>query len=143
VRGIIHNLKMQHKELTRITMDIVPRLEPATLASDASSVRKNLSMLTGILKVHLAMEDKSFYPFLLAHRDGELRKMAEDFLAQREEIQTRFLDYTARWMEKGAIEKDASTFIEETRAVLMELGTRMLEEDREFHPLILQRDEVS
>jgi hypothetical protein len=142
VRGIIHNLKMQHRELTRITMELVPRLEPSELAADASTVRKSLSMLTGILKVHLAMEDKSFYPYLLEHRDEELRKLAGQFLAEREEIQTRYLDFTARWMAPGAIEKDAASFVEETRAVLMQLGTRMLQEDREFHPLILERAEA-
>ena len=49
-------------------MEIVPRLEPATLAGDATPVRRSLSALTGILKIHLAMEDRSFYPYLLEHR---------------------------------------------------------------------------
>jgi hypothetical protein len=137
VRKIIDNLKRQHRELTRVTMDIVPRLEPAALAADAGGVRISLRALTGILKVHLAMEDRSFYPYLLEHRDDELRRMASQFLAERDEIKERYESYTGRWLEPGAIERSADAFIEETRAMLMDLGSRMLQEDQEFHPLIL------
>jgi hemerythrin-like domain-containing protein len=143
VRSIIHNLKSQHRDLTRITMEIVSRLEPVELAVDASEVRRCLRMLTGILKVHLAMEDKSFYPYLLSHRDAELRQLAEEFLAEREQIQARYLAFIERWLEAGVIESDAATFVEETRAMLMALGMRMMQEDREFHPLILERAEAT
>jgi hypothetical protein len=139
VQGIIDNLKRQHRELTKVTMEIVPQLEPTGLMRDATQVRRGLHSLTGILKVHLAMEDRSFYPYLLEHRDEELRKIASRFLDERDEIRVRYSAYTEKWLTVGAIERDAATFIEETRAMLMELGTRMLQEDREFHPLILSR----
>jgi Hemerythrin HHE cation binding domain len=141
VRNIIDNLKRQHRDLTRITMEIVPRLEPAELAADAAGVRRSLHTLTGILKIHLAMEDRSFYPYLLQHRDEGLRELASRFLAERDEIQQRYQDYTERWLDPGAIEGDPAAFIEETRAVLLVLGTRMVQEDREFHPQVLQAAE--
>jgi hypothetical protein len=139
VRSIIKNLKHQHRELTRITMEIVPQLEPAELSSDAGPVRRNLSALRGILRVHLAMEDRSFYPYLLEHRDPELRKLASQFLAERDEIQQKWDAFTDRWSEPGAIEREPAVFIEETRAMLLCLGTRMVQEDHEFHPLVLSR----
>jgi hypothetical protein len=139
VRSIIDNLKRQHRDLTRVTMEIVPALDVAELAADAAPVRRNLAALTGILKIHMAMEDRSFYPFLLEHRDVELRRLASQFLAERDEIQQRYQRYIDRWSPPGAIEGCPSPFIEETRAILMELGTRMVQEDKEFHPLILRR----
>jgi hypothetical protein len=139
VRNIIENLKRQHRDLTRVTMEIVPRLEPTELAGDATPVRRSLSALTGILKIHLAMEDRSFYPYLLEHRDEELRRLASQFLAERDEIQLRYQSYIDRWLPPGGIERDPTSFVDETRAILMELGTRMVQEDKEFHPLILQR----
>jgi hypothetical protein len=143
MRGIIENLRRQHKDLTRVTMEIVPRLEPATLAADAPLVRRSLNILRGILRIHLAMEDQSFYPYLLSHRDGELRRMAEVFLDARDQIQGRFGDYSARWLENGAIEEDPEGFAAATREMLLELGTRMVQEDREFHPLVLKRAELA
>jgi len=143
VRNIIDNLKRQHRELTKVTMEIVPRLEAGRVEVEAAVIRRHLQSLSGILKVHTAMEDRSFYPFLMAHRDLELRGLATRFLAARDEIQERYLAYSARWLEAGAIEKDAARFVAESRAMFLELGTRMMQEDREFHPLILERDAQS
>lgn len=56
--------------------------------------------MTGILKVHVAMEDQSFYPFLLSHRDGGLRDLAVRFMAARDEIQCRYLAYVKRWLRR-------------------------------------------
>jgi hemerythrin-like domain-containing protein len=139
VKNIIKNLTRQHRELTRVTMEIVPRLEAAQLAADATPVRRSLQALTGILKVHISMEDQSFYPFLRAHRDDQLRQLAENFLTQRDQIQDRYFAYVSEWLEPGRIERDTTRFIDETRAILLTLGTRMLQEDREFHPLVLER----
>jgi len=142
LKNIIKNLTRQHRELTRVTMEIVPRLEDLrALAADATPVRRGLQALTGILKVHISMEDQSFYPFLRSHRDDALRRLAEAFLTERDEIQVRYFAYVERWLEPGHIERAVGKFVAETRAILLALGTRMLQEDHEFHPQILERAE--
>ena len=142
MRSIVNNLKRQHLELTRITMALVPLFDAAPLSRDASEVRRHLQALTGVLRVHISMEDRSFYPSLLQHRDAELRELARDFLARRDQIQTTYFDFLGRWMEPRQIEHDASRFIAEARDVLFTLGQRMVQEDKEFHPLIVQRWET-
>jgi hypothetical protein len=87
MKNIIDNLHRQHRELTKVTMQLVPLLDPARLQRGASDVRRLLRTLSGILHVHVSMEDRSFYPFLLRHRDEELRRVAEQYLAERNEIQ--------------------------------------------------------
>ena len=94
--------------------------------------------LTGILSVHVSMEDRSFYPFLLEHRNLELRKIAKQFLAERDEIKDAYADYSKRWSEGRAIEERAAQFIEETRTILLKLGKRMIQEDHHFHPRIVR-----
>jgi hypothetical protein len=139
MRDIVNNLKRQHLELTRITMALVPLFEPAPLSRDASEARRLLQALTGVLKVHISMEDRSFYPSLLQHRDAELRALARDFLARRDQLQTTYFAFINRWTEAGQIERDAGAFIAEAREMLFTLGQRMVQEDTEFHPLIVQR----
>jgi hypothetical protein len=139
MRSIVNNLKRQHLELTRITMALVPLFDAASLGRDASEVRQHLQSLTGVLRVHISMEDRSFYPSLLQHRDPELRNLARDFLARRDQIQSTYFDFMGRWGEPSQIERNASGFIAEAREVLFTLGRRMVEEDTEFHPLIVQR----
>jgi hypothetical protein len=139
MRSIVNNLKRQHLELTRITMALVPLFEVEPLRRDASEARRLLQSLTGVLRVHISMEDRSFYPSLLQHRDPQLRAMAQDFLARRDQIQTTYFAFIARWAEPSQIERDAEGFIAEAREVLLTLGQRMVQEDVEFHPLIVQR----
>ena len=101
MRSIVNNLKRQHLELTRITMALVPLFDAASLGRDASEVRLHLQSLTGVLRVHISMEDRSFYPSLLQHRDPELRNLARDFLARRDQIQSTYFDFMGRWVSRA------------------------------------------
>jgi hemerythrin-like domain-containing protein len=127
MKNIIVNLHRQHRELTKVTMQLVPLLDLARLQRGASDVRRLLRTLSGILHVHVSMEDRSFYPFLLRHRDEELRRVAEQYLAERDEIQGQFDDYSKRWLAVSAIESSAALFVDETRTMLLLLGTRMMQ----------------
>ena len=138
MKAIIDNLTRQHKELTKVTMSLVQLLDVEPLSADATEVRRHLRTLTGILSVHVSMEDRSFYPFLLEHRNLELRNVARQFLAQRDEIKEAYADYSRRWSEGRAIEVAAARFIEETRDILLKLGKRMIQEDHHFHPRIVK-----
>jgi hemerythrin-like domain-containing protein len=135
LRDIIDNLTRQHKELVKVTMLFVQQLQSVGRGSSADAY-KSLHALSGILRVHIAMEDRSFYPFLVAHRDRSLRQLAERFLGEREQIQERFDRYAARWSSIAAIDAAPAQFVDETRAILQVLGMRMMAEDREFHPAI-------
>jgi hypothetical protein len=139
MRDVIANLHEQHGDLQRVAMDLVQILDEGELARDASAARRSLRTLAGILRVHLAMEDGSFYPRLLEHRDPQLRERAERFLAERAELERAFADYYARWRVGTAIEAEPARCIAETRALLLTLGRRMFAEDRDFHPFIVER----
>lgn len=139
MRNIVANLSRQHRELTRLTMELVPLLDAARLTVDAHDVRRQLASIGGLLRVHVAMEDDAFYPSLLRHRDGELRTIARRFLVERDQIQGRWDAYHDRWRERPAIEGAAARFVDETRDMLLTLGKRMVEEDRSFHPDVLRR----
>jgi hypothetical protein len=136
VRDIIDNLTRQHKELVKVTMTFVQQLQSVGSGSASADAYKSLHALSGILRVHVAMEDRSFYPYLIAHRDPSLRQLAERFLSEREQIQDRFDKYAARWTSSAAIDAAPHSFISETREILQVLGMRMMAEDREFHPAI-------
>ena len=134
MRDVIENLSNQHRALTQVAMDLVPLLDGDQLAEDATAARRCVHSLAGILRVHLAMEDESFYPSLLEHRDPELRRKATRYLADREVIRQRFTEWNDRWRGAGAIETAAYRFIEQTRAMLRLLGKRMVEQDPSSTP---------
>ena len=139
MQRIIDNLTHQHRELVRTAQRVFGWLDADKLrAHRADAVYRELSSLSGILKVHLAMEDRSLYPHLVTHRDPHLRTLALRFLGERAAIRRDYDDYRARWPSASAIEAQAERFVEETRLVLGMLWNRMKMEDDVLHPEIVR-----
>jgi hypothetical protein len=139
MQRIIENLTRQHKELVRTATEMFGWLDAKKLrARGASDVHRALSSLSGILKVHLAMEDRSLYPHLVNHRDVALRNLATRFLDERAALRQSYEDYKGRWSSAAAIEAGAEKFIDETRLILGMLWNRMKMEDDVLHPEIVR-----
>jgi len=139
MQRIIDNLTQQHRELVRTAKQMFGWLDPGKLREKgAAEVFRALSTLSGILKVHLAMEDRSLYPNLLQHTDAHIRTLAQRFLDERKAIQQRYDEYRARWSTAHTIERAAEAFIDETRLILGLLYNRMKLEDDVLHPEIVR-----
>ena len=139
MQRIIENLTRQHKELVRTATEMFGWLDAGKLrARGAGDVHRALLSLSGILKVHLAMEDRSLYPNLVNHRDLQLRRLAVRFLDERAVLSARYDDYKTRWHCTAAIEARPEAFIDETRQVLGIMWNRMKMEDDVLHPEIVR-----
>jgi hypothetical protein len=139
MQRIIENLTRQHRELVRTATEMFGWLDAGKLRTrGAADVHRALSSLSGILKVHLAMEDRSLYPHLVNHRDLELRTLAVRFLDERAALRDRYDAYQHRWPSAIAIERDADRFIDDSREILGMLWTRMKTEDDVLHPQIIR-----
>jgi hypothetical protein len=139
MQRIIDNLTRQHRELVRTATHMFGWLDAAKLRGHgAGEAHKTLSSLSGILNVHLAMEDRSLYPHLVHHRDLQLRTLAQRFLDERAALRERYDEFRAHWASSAAIEGGAEKFIDETRGILGMLWTRMKMEDDVLHPEIVR-----
>jgi Hemerythrin HHE cation binding domain len=139
MQRIIDNLTRQHRELVRTAKLMFGWLDAGKLrAHGAGEVCRELSSLSGILRVHLAMEDRSLYPHLLTHGDTHLRTLAQRFLDERAALRRQYDDYRAHWPAASAIEGAAERFIDETRVILGVLWNRMKMEDDVLHPEIVR-----
>ena len=117
-------------------MRLVSQLEVVARGGGAGEAFASLRELVGTLRVHVAMEDQSFYLYLVAHCDQAVRGLAQEFLAERRAIEAGFEAYQAKWRSIAAIDAAPAQFVAETREVLATLGQRMLDEDRSFHPKV-------
>lgn len=138
MQRIIENLTRQHRELVRTATELFGWLDERKLAAGAASAFSAVASLSGILKVHLAMEDESLYPHLIQHPDPELRSLARRFLEERGQVRQRFDAYREAWSSPAAIERDPPQFVEETREILGLLWNRMKMEDDVLHPEIVR-----
>jgi hypothetical protein len=139
MQRIIDNLTRQHGELVKVATQMFGWLDVGKLQRQGGGeAHRALSSLTGILNVHLAMEDRSLYPRLLQHDDAQLRTLARRFLDERVRLQEHFDAYRARWTSAAVIEADAAAFIDQTREVLGLMWNRMKLEDEVLHPEIVR-----
>ncbi|MDB4971220.1 MAG: hypothetical protein JWN44_6909 [Myxococcales bacterium] len=139
MQRIIENLTQQHKELIKSATTMFGWLDADKLRKHgAGEVFKALSTLSGILRVHVAMEDRSLYPHLVQHSDLQIRTLAQKFLHDRKAIQQHFDEYRALWPTAAAIERSPEPFIADTRLVLGVLWNRMKLEDDVLHPEIVR-----
>ena len=139
MQRIIDNLTRQHRELVRTATQMFGWLDANKLRTHgAVEAYRTLSSLSGILNVHLAMEDRSLYPHLVEHRDLQLRTLAQRFLNERAALRQRYDEYRASWSSAAVIEGRAERFIDDTRTILGMLWTRMKMEDDVLHPEIVR-----
>lgn len=138
MQRIIDNLSRQHRELVRTGTEIFGWLDAGKLRGGAAQAYRAVATMSGILSVHLAMEDRSFYPRLIGHADRELSSLARRFLDERGLLEQRFRDYRAAWPSAMVIEGAPAGFVDDTRALLGLMWNRMKMEDDVLHPAIVR-----
>lgn len=130
------SFRAQHDNILQIVGGIVPLLASRKLATDAGAVRRLLAQLTGMVSVHLAMEDNSLYPTMLTHRDARLKTAAQRFQQEMGGIKSAFESYTKKWASATAIQANPDEFIKETRSLFDVLGKRIARENSELYSLL-------
>jgi Hemerythrin HHE cation binding domain len=130
------NLRRQHRELLRLARELAARLHGAAVATDATRLRSQIAALSGILNVHLAMEDGVMYPRLLVHEDPRIRTLAARYVDEMGDLKKVFADYSRRWNTPEAMRAAPAEFIRESRAVLDALTRRIGREEGELYPLV-------
>lgn len=129
------SFRSQHGEILQMVKEIAPLLNLAQLAQDAGAVRGMLTKLAGKLSVHLAMEDKSLYPLMLANGDPRVKGTAQRFSDEMGGIKQVFEQYSKKWPTPSAIQGNPEAFVKETKGLFDALGKRITRENNELYPL--------
>lgn len=95
-----------------------------------------VSRMTGLLALHLALEDKVMYPRLVAHRDWEVGTLARGYQAEVGGLRDAFEAYRKRWSRPAAMAAEWDAFARETRVILAALRSRVLLEEKEIYGLL-------
>lgn len=125
--------RAQHGELLNVAKAMGDLLQADRLRRDATEVRHLLSVLHGKLSVHLAMEDKSLYPRLLSHHDGDIRATTQKYIDEMGSLAGAFKAYVGKWPTPSAIQANPEAFIAETSGVFDALGKRIVQENKELY----------
>lgn len=138
----LDGFRRQHSDLVALIDELSKLLTPETIAAQAGEARKLVSQISGILRMHLAMEDKALYPRIAAHADERLRELSKRYAEEMGGLHASFTSYLARWPTQSSITRDAEGFLHDTAGVLEALRTRISCEETELYPLVDAADGV-
>jgi hemerythrin-like domain-containing protein len=127
-------LQAHHGKLRAFAEQILSIAKQPDLAGKSAAARDVLNRMAGTLSVHLAAEDQSFYPRLIADKRREVSDLAKRFQQEMGGLKEIFAQHLKRWTT-DAIAADAGGFARETTQVLQTIGARMDREERELYPL--------
>lgn len=127
--------RRQHKTLLLLSAELKTALAAAPTKEQASNCANLLSKINGVLSVHLAAEDKSLYPRLMAANDQAIALLAKQFSDEMGGLAGVYDDFQRRWSSSTKIYDDFSAFRGEAESVLQALGERIAREERELYPL--------
>lgn len=94
-----------------------------------------LARLTGILRIHLALEDEILYPALRNSPDPQIAAIGQRYWDEMGGLADTFLDFIDRWKRADALLANQERFRSESAAVFKALEKRIEREHHEVYPL--------
>ncbi len=132
--GPTDSLRRQHDEMLAVATEIAGHLTPEGVEKNAETISSLLSKLSGKLKMHLAMEDKSLYPQMLNSTDPDTKITAEKFISEMGELSTVFANYIKEWHSVEAMRADPAKFISTTGMIFDAVSKRIERENNQLYP---------
>jgi hypothetical protein len=109
------------------------------VARNAQAISAGIVAVSGIVKLHLAVEDRNLYPALEASGDGELVDLSRAYQREMDGIAGAYLQFAGRWNTPRQVAAEPEAFRDDANVVLRQLFERIRREDREFYPAISAR----
>ena len=133
IPSITFTLRQQHVDISSRGRALTALLDTQlTSQRNAFEARASVASLAGLVKAHLAMEDRSLYPRLVHSPDPHVAATAQRFVEEIGAVARVFDAYCTKWHDPLSIQKSPSVFADETRAVLEALAERISMEETEL-----------
>ncbi len=131
----IGQLQSQHEACLAIVHDIEARSAHIPDRTAAVEITLMLARLTGILRIHLALEDEILYPALRNASDPDVARTAERYWQEMGGLANAFLDFIDRWKRADALLAAQDAFRTESAHVFAALADRIAREHGEIYPM--------
>jgi len=131
----IDKFKHQHIDILG-AIAALRKLVQAGIESHANDIASRIVAMSGMIKLHLAVEDNVLYPALEASGNTALANMSQRYREEMDGISGAYLAFAARWNTARQLLDQPEAFRSQANDVLKTLFERMRKEDREFYPAI-------
>jgi hypothetical protein len=106
------------------------------IAEQAESIAAQLIAISGLVKLHLAVEDSVLYPALAQSDNRMLASLGGRYQKEMTGLAEAYFVFAARWNLGSRIAAEPEAFRRDANQVLRALHDRIGREDREFYPAI-------
>src|ERR1700744_2147516 len=124
----IDKFKHQHIDILS-AIDELRKLVQTGITEHAADIPRRIIAMSGIIKLHLAVEDRVLYPALESSGNISLVALSQHYRSEMDGIAGSYLEFAARWNTPRELEQHPETFRAEANHVLRVLYDRMKKED--------------
>lgn len=130
----IDKFKHQHLDILA-SIERLRASSHAGVAEHADEIAAQIVAMSGVVRLHLAVENDTLYP-ALATGEARLARMGQAYQKEMGDIAAEYLAFAGRWNLASRLAKAPEQFRQEANRVLRKLHQRIRREDREFYPAI-------
>ncbi|KAB8038547.1 hemerythrin domain-containing protein [Janthinobacterium aquaticum] len=131
----IDKFKQQHLDILA-AIDALRTLARAGVAGQAPAIAAQIVAMSGLIKLHLAVEQRYLYPAVQGSGMASLVRMGHRYETEMDGIAGAYLAFASRWNTALRLEAEPEQFRSEANTVLHALYQRMRREDHELYPAI-------
>jgi hypothetical protein len=129
-------LKKQHEAINALIKENIKLVNDKNLELNAPSIAKNISVLAGILQIHLSHEDQYLYPNLLNSDKSEIRNKAKAYIDEMGNLKAVYTDFKNKYNTKSKLMSNPAAFEKDFFAVFGAVEKRMTKEDSDLYLLL-------
>ena len=131
----IDKFKQQHLAILA-AIDDLRQLARGGVAAQAKAIASQIIAMSGLIKLHLAVEQRYLYPAAQACGVAKVAQLARQYEHEMEGIAGAYLAFASRWNTPVRLEAEPDAFRSEANAVLHALHQRMRREEHDLYPAI-------
>lgn len=131
----IDKFKHQHSDILACVAEL-RRLVRAGIGAHAPELAERIVAMSGMIKLHLAVEDRVLYPVLQAGTNVALARMSQQYQREMPGIASAYLAFAGKWNTPANLEQHPEQFRSDANVVLKLLFERIRREDQQFYPAI-------
>lgn len=131
----IDKFKQQHLDILA-AIDALRTLARAGVAAHATAIAGQIVAMSGLIKLHLAVEQRYLYPAAQASGVASLVRMGHRYESEMDGIAGAYLAFAGRWNTAAHLQAEPEQFRSEANTVLHALYQRMRREDHELYPAV-------
>lgn len=106
------------------------------IVGNAEPIAAQIIAMSGVIKLHLAIEQRYLYPAVQGAGNAALARMSHLYQGEMDGIVAAYMAFAGKWNSAAHVLAEPEQFRTEANKVLKTLYQRMQREDQEFYPAI-------